>query len=178
MKSALLPSHFADEETEAQRVRKSPKVIKLACGRMVPAVGSFLLLQPKWNLWVPEGSRLYNFFTPTLTDSRTPLFFFNYVLFLLESSFLVSAALITSGVIKALISFFLLCSPVLCLLSFLSFTLLPVRAFFCPSMISPVTSSLCGLGSPWPPGDSWFHWVLTHSDLSSFQPVRKPQLEE
>lgn len=43
----LLFPHFADEETEAQRVRKSPKVIKLASGRMVPAVGSFLLLQPK-----------------------------------------------------------------------------------------------------------------------------------
>lgn len=115
MKSALLLPHFADEETGTQRVRKSPKVIKLACGRMVPAVGSFPLLQPRWNLWVPEGSRLYNFLTPTLTDSRTPLFFFNYVIFPLESSFLVSAALITSGVIKALISFFLLCSPVLCL---------------------------------------------------------------
>ena len=67
MKPALLPPHFADEETEAQRVRRSPKVIKLACG-------SFLL-QPRRNLWVPEGSRLYNFLTPTLTDSRTLLLF-------------------------------------------------------------------------------------------------------
>ena len=40
MKPALLPPHFADEETEAQRVRRSPKVIKLACG-------SLLLLQPR-----------------------------------------------------------------------------------------------------------------------------------
>lgn len=110
-------------------------------GRMVPAGGPSHHYSRGGAVWSLE--HVYHIISsfPHSRADRSVLFFLNYVLFLLDSSLFVSAALITSryvrGTPEAQFSFSLFCSPVLSLPSD-SLPSSPVSAFPCLPVIWPV----------------------------------------